>query len=263
MISGTDISIYQTNSQNPTRFFDPLIARKKGMKFTFIRASNGVAKDNAVDTFARTFADANFPHGFYHFLRHEVSYSTQADNFVNIVKDFDFDLPVVADVEDMGLGLEFIKSWCGRVSSKLSKDVIIYSSPSFWNGLQNVKQATWALEYKYWVAHYLNVSYPQYVIPETIPFGYPQALEPWASNGKKWTFWQWCAKGDGEFFGGNYSHNENVALDMDVYNGSEAEFLAEFDIGDVTPDPDPEPDTSLNARLTKLEEWARGIGYDG
>ncbi|MCJ7826457.1 hypothetical protein MUP56_02475 [Patescibacteria group bacterium] len=265
---GIDISVWQTNdAANPTYLFDPVIAKEKGVNFAFIRASIGSLKDNAVDKFAPKFAAAKLPHGFYHFLRSDVSYITQADRYLETIKAFDYQLPPVCDVEQAGVGLEMVRAWCGRVSSKLGKKPIIYSSPGFWNGLIYVDKALWALEYNYWVAHYMKLTYPVYDIPDAVrnAVGYPIPLKPWSINNKSWKFWQVCAAGDGEFYGGDYAkHTDKTSLDMDVYNGSLAQFEKEFGITDVIDPSEPLVNTvpielsELNSRITKIENWIKG-----
>ena len=271
---GIDISVWQTNdAKNPTYLFNPVIAKEKGVQFAFIRASIGSSKDNAVDKFAPAVEKAGLPHGFYHFLRPDVSYITQADKFVSIIKDFNYQLPPVCDVEQVGLGLDIVRSWCGRVASKLGKKPIIYSSPGFWNNLLGVERADWALEYDYWVAHYMKLSFPVYGIPDEVEntTSYPTPLLPWSKNGKAWKFWQFCAAGDGEFYGGDYAkHTDKTSLDMDVYNGSPAQFEKEFGITEQ-PIPDEPPVTppvsnelgKLAERVKNIEDWARNIGYKG
>lgn len=267
---GTDISVWQTNdANNPQRFWDAREAKPKGMAFGFVRASIGSSVDKAVAEHVERFNVAGLSVGCYHFLRSDVSYITQADKYLAAVADLDLQLPHVCDVEHAGVGLEMVKQWCGRVSSKTGKDIIIYTSPGFWNRLTGVKTATWALDYRYWVAHYLSVSYPVRGIPDAVYSapGRPTPLQPWASNGKDWTFWQFCAAGDGEYYGGDYSNTTQSALDMDVYNGDSATFAAEFGLSEQSPvvDPNPQasPDAALSTRVDKLEQWARGIGYKG
>ena len=273
---GTDISIWQTNdASNPTRFWDARVAKPKGMSFGIVRASIGSAADKAVAEHVKRFNQAGLPVGCYHYLRSDVSYITQADKYLETVKAFDLQLPHVCDVEHTGVGLEIVKAWCGRVVSKTGKPVIIYTSPGFWNSLTGVKTATWALDYRYWVAHYLSsaqgVAYPVRGIPDAVystPVR-PTPLQPWASNGKSWTFWQFCAAGDGEYYGGDYSNTTQSALDMNVYNGDAAQFVLDFGIGAIPPVEIPPvelpdlPDTALSARVDRLESWARGIGYKG
>lgn len=270
---GTDVSVWQTNdASNPTRFWDARVAKPKGMSFGIVRASIGSAVDKAVAEHVKRFNQAGLPVGCYHYLRSDVSYITQADKYLATVSGLDLQLPHVCDVEHAGVGLDMVRAWCGRVASKTGKPVIIYTSPGFWNGLTGVKTATWALDYDYWVAHYLSVAYPVRGIPDAVYStpGRPTPLQPWASNGKDWTFWQFCAAGDGEYYGGNYSNTTQSALDMDVYNGDPAKFAAQFGLDAQPPVVDPPtdppadiPDTALSARVDELEAWARGIGFTG
>lgn len=255
MILGCDISVWQTNdAQNPTYFFDPFLAKEKGMEFAFIRASSGSLIDKAVNKVAPRFEQAKLPFGFYHYIFPDISYITQADKFLSVVNQYDYQLPLVVDVEQTGVGLDIVRLFCGRVASKTGKKMIIYTRGNVWNEFIGVKNATWALEHDYWVAHYMKVSFPVYGIPSAVQLTttYPTQLEPWKSHGKPWTFWQFCASGDGEFYGGDYAkHTDKVGLDMNVFNGTLEEFNAKFGITDI-PDVEPEPEPEVQQYRTKV-----------
>jgi len=135
-VLGVDVSLWNTDSAYAAkRWFDPFIAKEKGVQFAFIKASEGKAKDPQVDKFAKLFADAGIPHGFYHFARPEWSYVDQANLFWSIIKDFDWSLPPVLDLEREGVGLSFTKAFLGRIESKANVKPILYTSPSFWTSL--------------------------------------------------------------------------------------------------------------------------------
>jgi GH25 family lysozyme M1 (1,4-beta-N-acetylmuramidase) len=274
---GLDCSVWQTNdAKNPAYFFEPVIAKEKGMQFAIFRVAYETTKDKAVDYFAKRAMGCGLPFGFYQYVTNRIPYAEQADKFIEIIKPYNYTLPLFIDVEDKGVGLEFTKAWCGRVSSKLGKKPAIYTSPSFWNGMAGVDKATWALEYDYWVANYFkSLTFPVYDIPDIVRNSttLPAPLLPWSKNNKPWKFWQFCAAGDGEFYGGDYAkHTDKTSLDMNVYNGSLAQFNAEFKITDLPdiPDEPPADNTDIDKRIVSLQvdilsikEWARGIGYKG
>ena len=252
---GIDISHWQTNSaQSPQYFFDPFIAKDKGVQFAFIRASDGTRKDNAFDHFAPSFNQAGIPWAPYHFLRPQSQYSyiSQVDKFIEYIKPYDYQLRPVLDVEADGLGFELVKAWCGRLESKLGLKPIIYTAPNPWNRYAGVDKATWALEYDYWVANYFSsLKFPVYDIPEIVlnTTTMPTELMPWAKAGKPWTFWQFCASGDGEFYGGDYAkHTDKTSLDMNVFNGTYDQLAAKFGLTDQEPGT-PEPPTLGQVRV--------------
>ncbi len=231
-VLGIDISAYQTNDYtNPTKFFDPYVARDRGIKFAILRASIGTVKDRAVDHFAEEFYKAGIPMGYYHFLHTGVSYTSQADFFCNIVRYKSHQLPLFVDVEMSGVGLDMTRRFIGRVEAKLNKPVWIYSSPGFWNSLVGVDRAEWVLDKEYWVANYIKPPTTSYL--HELPDGYPnenmpKELKPFIGK-KSWKFWQFTSSGDGRYFGGDYpAHSKPVGLDLDVYNGTVEQFNEEF-----------------------------------
>lgn len=247
---GIDISHWQTNSaQSPRYFFDPFIAKDKGVQFAFIRASDGTRKDNAFDHFAPEFNKAGIPWAPYHFLRPQAHYSyiSQVDKFIEYIMPHEYQLRPVLDVEADGLGLELAKQWCGRLESKLGVKPIIYTAPNPWNTYTGVENAAWALEYDYWVANYFtSLKWPVYDIPEIVlkTTTMPTQLQPWKKAGAPWAFWQFCAVGDGEFYGGDYAkHTDKTGLDMNVFNGTYEQFTRKFGLGQQDPQ-EPEPPVS-------------------
>lgn len=70
-------------------------------QFVFIKASEG--KTYQDDAFERNYAgarDAGLKVGAYHFFRKNRSGKEQADNFLNVIKGKQMDLPLVIDLED-------------------------------------------------------------------------------------------------------------------------------------------------------------------
>ncbi len=239
-VLGVDVSLWNTDSAySATRWFDPKIAKEKGVKFAFIKASEGKTKDPQVDKFAQLFADAGIPYGFYHFARPDPSYIIQADTFWNIIKNLGWSLPPVLDLERSGVGLSFTKAFLGRIGSKANVKPILYTSPGFWTSLSGYIEANWVKNYPLWVANYKHLPLPLRNIPKDL--GTPFIPPPFTN----WTFWQFSPNGDGEYFGGNYNprYENKVPVDLNVYNGSLEEMYAEFNIGqEPTPQPPPNED---------------------
>jgi GH25 family lysozyme M1 (1,4-beta-N-acetylmuramidase) len=249
MILGIDISHWQTNDwKNPQYFFDPEVALEKGIEFAFLRASDPSLdpdKDHAFDNFAQTFSDAGLPFGCYHYARPASSlYGSaiqQAENFWKLIENKNFTLAPALDLEcteqigDNTVGLSFTKAFLERIKALSGMTPIIYTSPGFWTSLRDYANAIWASEYPLWIAHYFSsLKFPQYGIPDIVAnsANLPTVPDPWKKKGKTWSFWQFCATGDGEFYGGDYArYTDEVGLDLDVYNGTLAELLKELGNG--------------------------------
>lgn len=254
---GVDISLWQTDyAKGPKRFFDPFVAKGKGVQFAFIKASERLGKDPAVDTFARTFAGAGVPHGFYHFARPDVSYRDQVDFFLKVIEPYQGNLPPVLDLEAPNMGLEFTKAFLGRLAEKTKKLPILYTGAGYWDSFRGSEAATWALEYPLWIASYplAMESFPQYGIPlfiyDTTTF--PTLPRLWRTNNKPWAIWQYSRTGDGEFYGGNYDpiKQNQVGLDLNAFNGSLDEFYQFFDLGHFGEAPDKPSSVRVIARQT-------------
>jgi len=247
MIPGIDISMWQTNdADNPQYFFDPKVAETKGVQFAFIKASERMSKDPAVDHFGNSFADTSIPFGFYHFARPSAYGSNpaqQAEYFWNIIKDHKWTIPPVLDVEKDGVGLSFIKMFMETLEKLLPDGIIpiLYSSPGFLGGLQGLEHAHWIKKYPLWAANYFSAhSFPVYHIPDNVinSTTLPVVPKPWDT----WTFWQYAQVGDGEFYGGDYAkHTDKTGLDMNVFNGDLMEFQEFIGAGEVQP-PQPSED---------------------
>lgn len=238
MIMGIDISHWQTNdAKSPHYFFDPNVAKDKGVEFAFLRAADGRQLDTAFETFAKTFADAGIPFGCYYYARPAGSAygsaTEQADLFWNLIKDKAFTLPPALDLECDGVGLSYIKTWLERIKALSGMTPIIYTREKFWSGLKSSANALWAAEYPIWLASYFYSleKFPVYGIPDVVinSTTLPVVPDPWKKKGKTWTIWQYCRYGDGEFYGGNYAkHTNETSLDLDGYRGTISELIAEL-----------------------------------
>ena len=251
MIPGIDISFYQASEGiTPRRFFNPVIAREKGVKFAFLKSSERLGKDNAVDEFAKTFAAAGIPFGCYHYARPDptASAKAQAEKCWSFIKDFKTSLPPALDLEasqhssGVSLGMSWIKVWLETMRDLCGKNPIIYTRAGFWNAISksNETVSKWALDYPLWVANYYKsaIPFPAYHIPDIVEETTTMPLIPdlWKNNGLSWSFWQYTALGDGEFYGGNYAPGENkTGLDLNVFNGSQEELNSLLQVQEAEP----------------------------
>jgi len=249
-----DISKWQTNDAvSPSYFFDPIQAKEKGVQAAYLRVGYGRILDTAVRHFAESFEAADLPFGFYHYAMPAGSaYGTalqQAEWFADIAMQYKFKLVPMLDLEQSGVGLSYTKVWLERVAELCGCTPGIYTSPGFWTGLKDSGNAIWAAEYPLWIANYFSsLKYPVYDIPEIVANSttLPVVPDPWKKKGKTWSIWQFCATGDGEFYGGNYAkHTDEVGLDLDVFNGTYNELMMALGVGEVVIDDpiviDPEP----------------------
>jgi len=251
---GIDVSKWQTDSaQDIKRYFDPQVAKERGVGFAFIKASERLGKDPAVENFQRTFKEAGIPRGFYHFARYSATITAQrqAEYFWSIIKDYDAELPPVLDLEDPpgleAIGMSWIQRFLYTLRDLCCKNPIIYTSPSYWDkiGKSNESVSNWALDFPLWIANYWLTAllFPVRGIPEIVYTTTTMPTMPglWKTNNKPFTFWQFSDKGDGVYYGGQYPYGtQNNALDLNVYNGSLFDLYAEFGIEDDVPEqPDP------------------------
>jgi len=252
MILGCDVSVWQDdNSTAQMMNFEK--AMNEGLRFAFIKASERMFKDLDFDKNWLNAKAAGMPRGAYHFLRGDISGLYQANFFCELLKDDPGELPPVADFEyptkdgiypSNALLWQFLET----VESRLGIRPMVYTSPGYWNQHGKIKgtsnfDSKWAY-FPLWIAHYTTAEKP--IVPQ-----------PWT----KWTFWQYTAQGDGLKYGA-----ESKVLDLNRFNGDEMDwqkFLGEDVVDPGTPDPGiPEPpDPELEARITKLEMWAKGINY--
>lgn len=208
---GIDVSFWQDRNDTP-QGVDWQKARSAGAVFAFIKASQDTWKDQDFDYNWSHAKAAGILRGAYHFYDYRRSPTTQAHYLANLLKDDPGELPPVLD-------LELYPAWGEAKRSNLLANVqaflitmkqegydrvIFYSNPSMILYTLN-PIPDWLTKYPLWIAHY-GVSEPM-----------AKAVAPWG----KWTFWQYTDKGDGLAFG-----MESKGLDMDWFNGSEAELRA-------------------------------------
>ncbi|HEX4962081.1 MAG TPA: GH25 family lysozyme [Thermoanaerobaculia bacterium] len=166
-----------------------------GYVFAFIKATDG---ETYVDPdFAQNWsgaAAAGLLRGAYHFFRAEDSPQAQVNLFWQTVGG-NGELPLVVDVEEsMGVAnatlISNLTQFLAELQQLSGRIPMIYTDPSFWNGLGTSAFGAYPL----WVAEY----------------GATQPAVP--SGWTNWAFWQHSESGSVSGITG--------AVDLDVFNGS-------------------------------------------
>ncbi|GGX22776.1 hydrolase [Streptomyces malachitofuscus] len=190
--------------------------RGSGIQFAWMKATEGTSyKDPSFNTNYPAAHRAGVIRGAYHFARPNVSSgATQANYFVDNGGAWSRDnltLPGVLDIEHnpygamcYGLTTTQMRSWINdfytTYKSRTSRDVVIYTTASWWNTCTG----SWtgmSAKSPLWVAHWTSASSP------TIPSGFPT-----------WTVWQYTSTGSVGGVAGNVDRNK--------FNGSRDRLLA-------------------------------------
>jgi len=194
-IHGIDVSRYQ-QLINWSEVKDMEVDSIK-IGFAFIKATEGV--DNVDAQFERNWLHAgeeNIPKGAYHYFVAGKSGIAQANNFIEIVKLKQGDLPPVLDVEDdYGTVPDLqkkIKDWLQKVEEQYKVKPIIYTNIFFYNKyLKGVFD-----DYPFWIAHYQQPGKPGIDRP--------------------WTFWQHSE--------GGHVNGIKSTVDFNVFSGDSSAF---------------------------------------
>jgi GH25 family lysozyme M1 (1,4-beta-N-acetylmuramidase) len=199
---------------------------KSKVAFAFIRASAGIATlDPMYQANVLECERLGIPFGAYHYLKPDKDFKKQADVFADLARG---PLPPVIDVETDG-GLDksalgnYLEKFVKRVEVALGREVAIYTSKGFWDA--EVPLTNWAKNRKLWIAAWTSAPSP------ALPKEWVEINQP-----RDWEFWQWSSKGDGPSYGCESTH-----VDLNRYNGSLAEFEAEYKVIVTNPPPPVEP----------------------
>jgi GH25 family lysozyme M1 (1,4-beta-N-acetylmuramidase) len=220
MIIGVDLSRYQVilNGNQVTKpiNFDKLKAA--GVKFAFVRATTiDGQRDWAFDNTWAGLKSVGIPRGAYGFANQDnpMGYAVNLHRVVSATGDLG-ELPPVLDFEYRYVSAtksyigkmtdKAAKTWLDAVESLFGKRPIIYTSKSMWFN----PAPSWTASYPLWVASYTTAVKP------TMPAG-------WA----EWVFWQYKIESVGvqETYG-----VQSKEIDMDRYNGTQAEFNVRFGV---------------------------------
>ena len=232
MIKGIDVSHWQDDKSTPQKM-DFKKAVENGAKFVFIKVSERGAIDRDFEYNWTAAREAGLLRGGYHFLRWDLTGLLQARIFSEVMRDDPGELPPVADFEAPRMGSRYpsnalLEQFLVEVETKTGRKPIIYTSPGYWN-IHGRDKTTKQYDHK-WAYYPLWVA--QYVKSYQADVSKPDKMQPWGGRGKKWTFWQYTANGDGLAFGA-----ETKSIDLNWFNGSMEELNAFADISDTTPAP--------------------------
>ncbi len=258
MVQGIDVSQWQNDKSTPQKM-DFTKAVKMGAKFVYIKVSERGAIDSDFLYNWQAAKTAGLLRGGYHFLRWDVSGLVQARIFCDILKDDPGELPPCADFEAPNKGSLYpsnalLEQFLVEVETRTKKKPILYTSPAYWNIHGRNKYTKmfdnkWAA-YPLWIAHYMKTY--------TAGVSKPADLEPWKSNNKTWTFWQYTNMGDGPAYGA-----ESKTIDLNWFNGSleELKKLAGGSGASATPPSSAKIDIeALKTLVNKaIDEWAKTL----
>lgn len=228
MLLGQDIHKYNGET-------NPGIAKDAGSHFVLIRAG-GVAYDGSYFTDPQLERNADiwpaygFPVGFWWVFRPNYDPRAQADHFINLIKDYHQDIPAEMDCELYG-GVSATTYSANLLLALGQLDAawpnvrhIVYTRSSFFNRAAARRQE-YKEKYDLWIARYT-------IKPQ--PWGNPGDLSYLVPlDWDTWIFWQYSADGNGlgPAFGGEAPPNGDHDMDLDRFNGSQAEFNQYFNIG--------------------------------
>lgn len=120
--------------------------------------------------------------------------------------------------------------------------VMTYTSAGFLNAA--IGMTNWLKNTMLFIAHWTNADYP------LLPREYTDINNP-----KSWKFWQVRATGKGADYGLSSRYVDEV-----VYNGTKAEFEAEFNVTLPIPEPPPQGDPVMKYRVKKRVSVRTGPG---
>ena len=183
---GIDVSHYQGQ-------IDWVKVAESGVKFAFIKATDGVVGDPMAKTNADGARAAGVPFGLYHFWRPDKLEAAQFANFDDACEALKPDLPAVLDIETGALS-EDLQQFALEWLASQQPPTIVYVSPSY--AQINLTDPIW-LSYLLWTAHYTELPQP--------------STDKW----KSWTFWQRQANGS--------VPGIEVPVDIDWFNGDLAD----------------------------------------
>jgi GH25 family lysozyme M1 (1,4-beta-N-acetylmuramidase) len=252
-VLGFDISRWQNQPETP-QYVDMDKAKAAGIRFAFIKASQGTFTDRDFKNNWQNAKAAGLLRGAYHYLDWNYPIASQAAYFVNLLRADPGELPPVLDYESRvsvparAAAERAARDFCEYVERELGVAPILYTSPSYWAEF-GLSDLYWR-KYPLWIAHYTTAAAP--IVPQ-----------PWKGTdgqpGPGWTFWQYTSHGDGLKYGA-----ESLNVDLNWWNGSEAELYA---FAGITGEPEPpgkdEPMTENLYKQNALGYVARSVNDPG
>lgn len=197
---GVDVSRYQGEINWKS-------LESQNVRFAFIKATEGSGYvDEYVSENLANAAETDIRLSAYHFFSFDSPGETQAENFISVVNAGDIDMPPVVDVEYYGTkksdkpdrkeAEKILAPLLERLESYYGVKPIIYTTLPVYN-------------------RYIRENFSDYPLWIRNVWCEPDFMD--------WKFWQFSDKGMLSGFTG-----EEKYIDLNVYNGSEQEFLDEF-----------------------------------
>lgn len=197
---GVDVSRYQGEINWKS-------LESQNVRFAFIKATEGSGHvDEYVSENLANAAETDIRLSAYHFFSFDSPGETQAENFISVVNAGDIDMPPVVDVEYYGTkksdkpdrkeAEKILAPLLDRLESYYGVKPIIYTTLPVYN-------------------RYIRENFSDYPLWIRNVWCEPDFMD--------WKFWQFSDKGLLSGFTG-----EEKYIDLNVYNGSEQEFLDEF-----------------------------------
>lgn len=189
-ILGIDVSHWQGA-------IDWVQVAEAGVKFAFLKATEGLVVDPMLKLNAQGAKAAGIPYSLYHVWRPDVDALAQETAFDNAVDADQLapQLPIVLDIEPGSIRDEADPlHWLNYTLLPPPGNPIVYASPSV---AQSLTDPAW-LQYRLWVAHYTDAPQPN--------------IGKWPT----WMFWQ--RQNDGTVPG------ISRPVDIDWFNGPTEDF---------------------------------------
>ena len=238
MIKGLDVSNNEWNVD-----WD-VIKNSEYNNFVYIRAGQGTLKDERFDHHWQGAKQAGIPRGAYWVYdpRYDLGKpKRQAEAFLQALESDLGELPIVADIEKYTTGkwhgwerwydfIEYTKDllpedWIQKFSNLGIQPIMVYTGFNYWTNEgpkpDEGNAHSYFAKYPLWLAWYgLDA---QTADLSTTPEN--KNIVP-LRNWNTWTFWQYADKSTLE--GVTSDNGELTDVDMNVYNGTEAEFKNHF-----------------------------------
>lgn len=197
---GVDVSNYQG-------LIDWNKLEEQNVSFAFIKATEGSGHvDESIRRNLENVSETNIKTSAYHFFSFDSAGETQAENYISVVGKNEIDMPPVVDIE----------YYADKKSNKPDKEDFekilcpLLEKLEEYYGVKPIIYTTLPVYFRYVKDNFSD--YPLWI--RNVNF------EPDLMN---WKFWQYCDKG--ELYGYN---GEEKYIDLNVYNGTMEQFLAEF-----------------------------------
>lgn len=199
-VCGVDVSNYQGLID-----WDKL--EEQNVAFAFIKATEGSGHiDESARRNLERASKTSIKKSAYHFFSFDSPGETQAENYISVVGADEIDMPPVVDIE----------YYADKKSNKPTKEETeqilrpLLKKLEEYYGVKPIIYTTLPVYFRYVKENFSD--YPLWI--RNVNF------EPDLMN---WKFWQYCDKG--ELYG--YKGEEKY-IDLNVYNGTIEQFLAEF-----------------------------------